>query len=119
MLEIVSALGSEFRGGAISAAEYALGNMSFLRDVAAGKVVVVPFRSADYIPCRDLLTLVGVRRGRSIQSQDGMVLYTARSLAIERRQAVKLLTSDRGMTGVASTTDIFQRVIKCEFLPRG
>ncbi len=118
MLEIVSALGSEFRAGHLSIANFHRSNSRFLRDVADGRIVVIPFQSASYIPCRDLLTLVGVRNSRNLQTQDGMVLYSARTIALDNKQKVKLLTSDRGMHKVARDFDVFRRVIDCELLPR-
>jgi predicted nucleic acid-binding protein len=116
ILELASALGHQVRGGRMSRAVYTKATHRFFQDIAEGKLEVRPFPSSQYIPCRDLLTLVGIDAKRNLESQDGIVAYTARRLAIERRAKVKLLTSDKKLAGVIRDIDVFSNLVVAEYL---
>jgi predicted nucleic acid-binding protein len=116
ILELASALGHEVRGNRMSVAEYTRASRRFFQDIAEGKIEVRPFPSSEYIPCRDLLSLVGIGARRNLECQDGIVAYTARRLAIERRVRVKLLTSDKKLAGVIRETDLFSGLVVSEYL---
>lgn len=116
ILELTSALGHQVRGGKMSRAAYTKTMHKFFQDIAEGKVEVRTFPTSEYIPCRDLLTLVGIDAKRNLESQDGIVAYTARRLAIERKAKVKLLTSDKKLAGVIRDIDIFSGLVVAEYL---
>jgi hypothetical protein len=116
VLEIVNALGSWVRGKRISVAQFASASDAFLQDVADGKLVVVPLPTSEYVPCRGLLTLVGVDAGRNLETQDAMVAYTARRLALDRVERVKLLTSDRKLATIVAELSIFKGLVEPTYL---
>jgi hypothetical protein len=116
ILELASALGHQVRGGRMSRAAYTKATHRFFHDIADGRLEVRGFPTSEYIPCRDLLTLVGIDARRNLEAQDGIVAYTARRLAIERKEKVKLLTSDRKLAGVVRDIDIFSGLVVPEYL---
>lgn len=116
ILELASALGHQVRGGRMSVLQYATASQRFFKDIADGRIEIRPFPSSEYIPCRDLLTLVGINARRNLESQDGIVAYTARRLAIERKTQVKLLTSDKKLAGVIRELDLFAGLVLSEYL---
>ncbi len=116
VLEIVSALGHWVRGRRISVVQFANSGNNFLRDVAEGKLVVIPLPSSEYVACRDLLTLVGVDAGRNLETQDAMVAYTARRLALDREERVRLLTSDHKLARIVEELPIFHGLVDSEYL---
>lgn len=100
----------------MSIAEYTRASRRFFRDIAEGKIEVRPLPSSEYIHCRDLLILVGIDARRNLESQDGIVAYTARRLAIEEKKKVKLLTSDKKLAGVIRDIDLFAGLVVAEYL---
>jgi len=116
LLELVSALGNEVRSGRMSIAEYTKANVSFLQDVADGRIEVCPVPSHELISCRYLLTLVGIQKGRNLTAQDGIVAYTAMRVARQKKARVKLLTSDKKLAKVVHELDVFSRLLKSEYL---
>lgn len=116
VLEIVSALGRTHRRGTITLGEYSQANRRFLRDVASGALVVMSLPSSEFVACRDLLQLVGIDAGRNLQTQDAMVAYTARRLALERGEVVRLLTSDRRLAAIVKELPIFKNLVISEYL---
>jgi predicted nucleic acid-binding protein len=118
VLEITNALGSMVRDHKLTVREFVEANRLFLRDVAAGRVIVVPFRNPDYVACRHLLTLVGIDSLKRLTSFDAMVAYSARNLAFEHEQVVTLFTSDKGLANVASQHSAFANLVEVIFLPR-
>lgn len=116
VLEIVRALGAEYRARRISLHQYQAADLRFLRDIAEGFIEVRPLPTTEFLACRNLLWLVGIRRGRKLTSQDGIIAYSARQLAIEKQGRVKLLTSDRGLASVVRDVDVFSQLVEAEFL---
>lgn len=116
VLEIVSALGSEYRDRRISARQYETADRIFFRDIADGLIEVKSLPASEFLACRSLLALVGIQQGRKLTSQDGIVAYTARQLAIEKKAKVKLLTSDRKFANVLRDVDVFKRLVLPEYL---
>lgn len=116
VLEIVSALGNAYRGKRMSLTEFTDANKAFLTDVASGRLTVLPLPSAEFVGCRTLLTLVGIDAGRSLQTQDAMVAYTARRLALDQEEPVKLLTSDRRLAAIVKELDHFKKLVVAEYL---
>jgi hypothetical protein len=116
ILELVSALGHEVRSKRMTVRQYASANRQFFRDIAEGKIEVRQFPSAEYIACRELLALVGINAGRNLKAQDGIVAYTARRLAIEKKAAVRLLTSDKKLGSVVNDLALFRGLVVSEYL---
>lgn len=116
ILELASALGHQVRGNRMSIADYTKATRRFFQDIAEGKLEVRPFPASEYIPCRDLLCLVGIDARRNLECQDGIVAYTARRLAIERKTKVRLLTSDKKLAGVIRDIDLFSGLVIAEYL---
>jgi hypothetical protein len=116
VLEIVSALGGEFRGRRISLKQYKLADERFIEDLAVGRIIVRPFPPSEYLPCRHLLAYVGIDAGRNLSSQDGIIAYTARQLAIEKKTLVRLLTADTKLANVIKDLDVFSQLVKAEYL---
>jgi predicted nucleic acid-binding protein len=116
LLEVASALASMVRDKKITAAQFAAADRRFWRDVADGKLIVVSLPSSELIACRELLILVGITAGRNIRTQDAMVAYTARRVALEKRQVVTLLTCDKKLANVVKTTAAFARLVKARYL---
>jgi hypothetical protein len=112
----VNALGHWVRGRRISFAQFARASFAFLQDVADGKLIVVPLPPSEYVGCRDLLTLVGVNVGRNLETQDAMVAYTARRLALDHGERINLLTSDRKLATLIDELDIFKGLVKPTYL---
>jgi predicted nucleic acid-binding protein len=113
-IEIVSALANLVRTRNISAAQFAKANFAFLRDLADRRITVVPLASSEFIACRDLLTFVGLTR--SLKTQDAMIAYTARRMAVERGQTVRLFTSDQRLASIVEDLPIFQGLVEAEYL---
>jgi hypothetical protein len=84
--------------------------------VAAGNLIVVKLPSSEFVPCRNLLMLVGIDAGKSLQTQDAMIAYTALRLAIEHGERVKLLTSDRRLATIVKELPIFKKLVISEYL---
>lgn len=116
ILEIVSALGSCVRDGRISIAEYEHADGRFFEDLADDRLLVRAFAGRNYFHCRQLLTLVGIHERRALKTQDCMIAYTARELAIEKKKPVKLLTSDKRLASAISAASIFAGIVISEFL---
>jgi hypothetical protein len=116
VIEIVSALASMVRDHRIAAPQFAKANFMFLRDVAERRIVVVPFPSSEFVACRDLLTIVGLHAGRSLKTQDAMVAYTARRMAIEQNEEVRLFTSDQRLANVVRDLPVFKGLVTSEYL---
>lgn len=116
MLEIVSALGNAVRQGAITVKQFYRANDKFLRDVAAGRLKVIRFQISDFIGCRDLLTLAGMRAKRGLRTQDAIVAYTARQLALEREALVTLLTSDFRFSRIVNDLALFKKRVNSIYL---
>ncbi len=112
VIEIVNALGSRVRGRQISVPQFWNSNHQFLKDVADRKIAVLPFPSSDFIACRHLLTLAGVDAGKNLDSQDAMVAYTARRLALERGEQVVLATSDQRLAKIVKELSLFKKLVK-------
>jgi predicted nucleic acid-binding protein len=116
VLEIVNALASETRGGRLTVRQFWDSNMSFLADVGGGRLEVVRLPSSEYIACRDLLTLVGINSKRNLQTQDAMVAYTARRLALQKQTLIKVLTGDRKLARIINELPLFQKLVSAEYL---
>ncbi len=116
MLEMVSALGKAVREGKITVKQFYKANAEFLQDVGAGKLEVMHFPSSEFIGCRDLLTLVGMKWNRGLRTQDGMIAYTARRLAFERSQPVVLLTCDLKLSKIVNDLALFQKRVISKYL---
>jgi hypothetical protein len=116
VLELVSALGHEVRGHRMSIPGYSRANLRFLDDVARGSIEVCTLPSSEYVSCRHLLQLVGIKAGRELTSQDGIVAYTAARVARQRRAPVKVLTSDRKLAKVIREVDVLSRLLTSEYL---
>jgi predicted nucleic acid-binding protein len=116
VIEIVSALANLVREHRIAAPQFAKANFMFLRDVAERRIVVVPFPTSEFVACRDLLTFVGLHAARSLKTQDAMVAYTARRMAIEENQVVRLFTSDQRLAAVVRDLPVFKGLVKAEYL---
>lgn len=116
VVEIVSALASLVRERRASAPQFAKANFWFLRDVADRRITVVPLPSSELIACRDLLTIVGLRAGRSLKTQDAMVAYTARQMALQTGEAVRLYTSDQRLASVVREVGVFKGLVHGVYL---
>lgn len=116
MLEIVSALGDDLRGGRITPQQYYLADEAFLEDIAGGRIQVRPFLASQYVQSRYILAHVGIDAKRNLGSQDAIVACTARELAIEKRTAVKLLTCDRRFANVVNDIKLFHGLVRAEYL---
>lgn len=116
VLEIVSALGTALRGKRITLRSFTQGNRKFLRDIAAGRLIVVPLPGSELVACRELLMLVGIDAARSLKTQDAMVAYTVRRLALELGEAVRFLTSDRRLAQIINDLPIFEKLVISEYL---
>lgn len=116
ILEIVSALGAAYRGRRISTKEFSRANVEFLRDVSLGRLIVVPLPSSEFIACRYLLTFVGIDAGRNLETQDAIIAYTARRLALEKGTPIRLLTSDRRLARMIREVSIFKQLVTSEYL---
>ena len=116
ILEIVNALGHEVRGSRLSAAQFAKLDRQFLKDVALGRIHVARLPSGDLVGCRQLLALVGVAESRALESQDAMVAYTARRLALESAEPTRVLTSDRRLARIIQEVETFSGLVTSEYL---
>lgn len=116
ILEIVSALGHEVRGGRMSAAQFAKLDRQFLKDLALGRIRVARLPSSELVGCRQLLALVGVAESRALESQDSMVAYTARRLALETAVPTRVLTSDRRLARIIQEVAAFSGLVTSEYL---
>jgi predicted nucleic acid-binding protein len=116
VLELISALASDYRDNKITLAELNDADKHFWRDIAVGRVLVRSFRAGDYVACRALLVAVGVERRRGLRTQDAIVAYTARELAIEKRERVKLLTCDWKLSRAIPKFRLFDRLVKAEYM---
>ncbi len=116
ILEIVSAFGHEVRGGRMSAAQFAKLDRQFLKDIAVGRLSVARLLSSDLVGCRQLLALVGVAESRALESQDAMVAYTARRLALESAMPTRVLTSDRRLARIIQEVTAFSGLVTSEYL---
>ncbi len=96
--------------------DYAGAGRDFFRDIAEGRLEVRRFPSSEYVGCRDLLTLVGVDANRNLETQDAIVAYTARLVALEKQQKVLLLTSDRKLARVVVDIPMFRPLVAAEYL---
>lgn len=96
--------------------DYASASREFFQDIADGRLEVRRFPSSEYVGCRDLLTLVGVDANRNLETQDAIVAHTARLLALEKREKVRLLTSDQKLARVVRDIPVFRRVVASEYL---
>lgn len=83
ILELLTPLGHEVRSRRMSLIQFQRANRLLLKDIAEGLIVVRAFPPAELIPCRYMLTLVGITEGRGLKSLDGIVAYTARRLAVD------------------------------------
>lgn len=116
-LEIVSAMARHVRGSRMSVGDFQRANLRFLRDIADRKLLVLRFGSADFIGCRNLISLVGVTERKNLRAQDAMVASTARRLAFEQGKKVKLLTSDWTLAAIIRDLPIFHGSVESEYLP--
>jgi hypothetical protein len=116
VLEVVNALGGEYRDRRISAREFEIADRLFFRDIAKGTIQVRPLPGSEFFACRNLLASVGIHSGRNLSSQDGIIAYTARQLSIENKSQVKLLTGDKKFASMLRTMEIFKRLIVTEYL---
>jgi PIN domain-containing protein len=116
VLELMSALGAVYRDQRITLAELRSADRMFLGDLASGRLRVYPLPSAQYMNCRQLLAYAGVDRRRHLKAQDGIIAFTARELAIERQQKVRLLTGDKRLAAVVQDLDVFRNLVEVELL---
>jgi hypothetical protein len=116
VLELMSALAADYRDNKISLAMLNAADKAFWRDVASGRIVVRPFRASDFVSCRALLVLAGVEKRRSLRTQDAMIAHTARELAIEKKERVKLLTCDWRLARVIPRLQVFNRLVRAEYM---
>jgi len=116
VLEIVSTFGSLYRDNKISLGQYQLAEDGFFRDLADGLIEVRCLAATEFLACRNLLALVGFQRGRNLRSQDGIIAYTARQLAVENKTMVRLLTSDKKFANLLREVDVFKRLVMPEYL---
>lgn len=88
-LEIVSPLGSEVRTNRMSVRDYDRANIQFLSDIADGKLRIYPLPASEYIPCRYLLTSIGIDRRRSLKHK----MESSRTQPSGWRGRIKLASS--------------------------
>jgi predicted nucleic acid-binding protein len=116
VLEIVNAFGGLYRDKKITLAQCERADHSVLEDIASQRLLVLPFPASEYVQCRHLLALAGIHEKRFLSTQDAIIACTARQLALDRKEKVKVLTSDKRLAKVISDLDHFAGLVVSEYL---
>lgn len=116
VLEIVNALGHHVRGNRMTVRQFSKADLRFLKDLAAKRIVAKQLPSGEMKACRELLALVGVAERRNLGTQDAMVAYTARRLALDTSVPTRLLTSDKTLAAIVNDLDAFKSLVTAEYL---
>jgi predicted nucleic acid-binding protein len=116
MLELGSALACRVRDNQMSPQEFRRAELRFLKDVGSGRISVVEMSKSDLLRCRELLMLVGFIQAKPLKTQDAMVAYAARLLALETGLRTHLLTSDRKLDRVIKQVTEFSGLVTSEYL---
>jgi predicted nucleic acid-binding protein len=116
MLELGSALAGRVRDNQMSAREFQRADLRFLKDVGSGRISVVAMSKSDLLRCRELLVLVGFVQAKPLKTQDAMVAYAARLLALETGLRTHVLTSDRKLDSVLNQVTLFSGLVTSEYL---
>jgi predicted nucleic acid-binding protein len=116
MLEIISVFGDEVHENRMTIKQFGRSDRLLFEDIADGRIEVRALHASELLGVRHLLTLVKIRNRRGLRSQDGIVAYTARRLAIEKRHAVRLLTGDRRLSKIVNELEVFSGLVDAEYL---
>jgi predicted nucleic acid-binding protein len=116
MLELGSALAARVRDNQMSAREFQRADLRFLKDIGSGRIKVVEMSKTDLLRCRELLVLVGFVEAKPLKTQDAMVAYAARLLALETGLCTHVLTSDKKLDRVLSQATLFSGLVTSEYL---
>lgn len=116
MLELGSALAARVRDNQMSAREFRRADLRFLKDVGSGRINVVEMSNSDLLRCRELLLLVGFVQAKPLKTQDAMVAYAARLLALETGLRTHVLTSDKKLDRVINQVTLFSGLVTSEYL---